>query len=470
LSASPYIRDIASLEQLRISIARFCEESENQLQAIDSKLQSRIGNLKSLESQFQRMIESAQDDLNSANNSLSSCEANTYEDEDGNTNYPDCDLEIEEVRYCRKRLALAEHNYNSFKREIRNLEISIAEYQSPKIKYRTLIQFEKEAATSSLKQLINGAEDYLSVSSPLNDSLLNGLGLAEAVAKIDPTMILATTVGVAEIIVMSMFSFFGLGGNMFSVSNKAKKGLVTTTYTEKGTEHICSELKIEQRETGTIGKIVYVDIPSSLQNEKVGKHLINNMEATCRANDCKEISGWANFSNVVFYQGLNYQTRNEIKETGAEVFKPLETNFFSSQQKAKAAFENLDNASFIKSNNIGKQEVNPLNVISPDEMNDEKFWLQHGENQNRYLDLIEKYDKCNQELQNGKTIDQIRKEDMWVANAYDVFHGSEPIRLLKSGDYYRIDSNGRHRVAAAQMYYMLTGKIIPIIAVVFEKK
>jgi hypothetical protein len=69
----------------------------------------------------------------------------------------------------------------------------------------------------------------------------------------------------------------------------------------------------------------------------------------------------------------------------------------------------------------------------------------------------------------GKTLDQIRKENMWVANAYDVFHGSEPIRLLKTGDYYRIDSSGRHRVAAAQMYYMRTGKTIPLPAEVFEK-
>lgn len=71
---------------------------------------------------------------------------------------------------------------------------------------------------------------------------------------------------------------------------------------------------------------------------------------------------------------MNYQTRNEIKETGAEVFKPLESNFFSSQQKAKAAFENLDDAAFIKSNNFRKQESRILlNVISPAEMNDEKF-------------------------------------------------------------------------------------------------
>jgi len=90
---SAYIRDIASLEQLRVAIAKFCEESENQLQAIDSKLQSRIGNLKSLESQFQRIIESAQDNLRSANSALYYCEADTYEDEEGNTQYPDCDYE-----------------------------------------------------------------------------------------------------------------------------------------------------------------------------------------------------------------------------------------------------------------------------------------------------------------------------------------------------------------------------------------
>lgn len=470
MSNTAYIRDIASLEQLRIAIARFCEESENQLHAIDSKLQSRIGNLKSLESQFQRMIESAQDDLRSANSSLSSCESNTYEDEDGNTNYPNCNSEQEDVIDCRKRLELAEYNFNSFKREIKNLEISIAEYQNPKVKYRTLIQFEKEAATSSLKQLISGAEDYLSISNPLENGVSNGLSLAEEVAKIDPTMILGTTVGVAEIMMMTMFSFLGMGGSLFNVSNKSKNGLITTTFAENGAEHICSELKIENKETGNFGKIVSVNIPPSLQNEKIGKHLINNMEATCRANDCKEISGWANSTNLGFYQSLNYQTRNEIKETGAEIFKPLESNFFGSQQKAKAAFENLDNAAFIKSNNLGKREVNPLNVISPDEMNDEKFWQQHGENQNRYFDLIEKYDKCREELNSGKTLDQIRKEDSWVANAYDVFHGSEPIRLLKSGDHYRIDGNGRHRVAAAQMYYMQTGKTIPLTAEVFEKK
>lgn len=464
------IRNLSSLEELRVAISRFCEESENQLQAIELKLQSRIGNLKFLESQFQRRIESAQDDLRNANRALSSCEANTYEDEYGNTKYPDCESEQEEVVECRKRLKLAEHNYNSFGREIRNLEIAIAEYQNPKIKYRTLIQFEKEAATSSLKQLINGADDYLSVSSLLNNGLTNGLGLTEAVAKVDPTMILAATVSVAEIIFMSVFSFIGLGGSLISVSNKRKNGLITTTYTGKGSEHTCSELKIENKDSVNYGKIISINIPPSLQNEKVGKYLVQNMEANCRANDCKEIYGWSNEANNPFYKSLGYDTRNEVKESGSEVFKPLNSSFSSIQQNAKSAFKDLSNSSFIGANNLGRKEINPLNVITPDAISDEKFWNQHGLNQAKYIDLIDKYQKCQDELKNGKSLDRIRKEDMWVANAHDVFHGSEPIRLLKSGSYYQIDSNGRHRIAAAQAYYLQTGKTVDLPADVFERK
>ena len=463
------IRDLHSLEQLRIAIIRFFEDNESHLFKIDSKLQSRIGDLKALELQFQRQIELARDDLQNANSALSNCESNTYEDEDGETVYPDCDYEREDVIACKKHLAHTEHNYNSFRREIRNLEISVSEYQNAKLKYKTLIQFERESGTNSLKQLVNGAENYLSISSPMENGFSNGFGLAETIAKADPTMILATVVGVGELMIMTVFAFVGLSGTLFSVSNSDNRVIITTTFFENGDEHICSQLKIERKETGNFGKILSVNIPPSLQNEKIGKHLINNMEATCRANDCKEISGWANSNNVGFYQGLNYQTRNEIKEAGAEVFKPLESNFYSSQQNAKAAFENSNNRDFIKNKNLGKQPVNPLYIISPDEMNDEKFWGQHGENQTRYFDLIEKYELCNREMENGKTLDQIRMENMWVANAYDVFNGLEPIRLLKSGNYYRIDSNGRHRVAAAQMYYLQTGKTIPLTAEVLEK-
>lgn len=469
MSNYAYIKDISSLNELGISIARFCEENENQLLSIELKLQSKFEILKLQESKFMKMIELAQDDLKNANYSLSCCESNSYEDNEGNEIEPDCNYEFEERMSCEERLELVENNYNSFRKEIRNLEISISEYQIQKIKYSNIIQFTREVSTSCLSQLINGAEDYLVISSPFDNSFSNGLGLAEAISIIDPTMVVAATVDAGEIIMMSVFYFLGFDGSLFTVSNANKEGLISTTFSENGVDYICSELKIEKRETGNLGKIRSVNIPPSLEKEKIGKHLINNMEAICRANNCREISGWAKSTNVDFYKTLNYQKRNEIKGTGAEVFKLLESFFLNVQKEAVAEFLNINNAGFINNKNWVKQQVNPLNIISPEEMYDKYFWEQHGENQNRYLDLIEKYGCCNQELESGKTLDQIRKENMWLANAYDIFHGSESLRLLKSGDYYCIDSNGRHRVAAAQIYYMLTGKTIYLAAEVLEK-
>ena len=246
--------------------------------------------------------------------------------------------------------------------------------------------------------------------------------------------------------------------------------MITTVYTENGIEHTCSELKIENRVTENFEKIISVNIPPSLQEEKIGRHLIKNMEANCRANDCKEIYGWANRVNIAFYRRLGYEMRNGIDETGSEVFKSLNSNFSSLQQKAKLSFQNLTNSDFIGASNLGMQSINPLSVISPEEVSDEKFWEQHGLNQIQYIELIEKYQKCKSELIKGKTLEEIRKEHSWVANTYDVFHGSEPIRLLKSGDYYQIDSNGRHRIAAAQAYYLQTGKAVDLPADVFERK
>ena len=465
-----FIRDIASLDQLIISISRFCEESENQLNVIDSKLVSRVANLKANEFQFQRILDAAQNSLRDAYAALADCEADTYTDEDGDTHYPDCSYDKEELSENKNRLLVAEQNYSAFKREIRNLEAKVAEFQNPKIRYRSVIQFEKESSTSSLKQLINGAEDYLAVSSPSANDLSNGLGLTESISKIDPTMILAATIGAGEIMIMSIFSFLGSSGDRYSFNNNKQRDIIATTYSENGKTHVCSELKIENRESGNVGKILSVNIPPELQSEKIGKSLVANMETNCRANDCNEINGWANSANIQFYKSNGYNVRNEIKGSGGEVFKSIDSSYNASQKNVKNAFQNLKNGEFGNTGNLGKQQINPLSILTPIEIDDEKFWKQHGEDQSRYIELVEKYEKCDTLLKEGKTIDEIRKADFWVANAHDVFHGSEPVRLLKLGDYYKVEANGRHRVAAAQLYYLQTGKIINIPADIIEKQ
>lgn len=464
-----YIKDTASLKNLRIAIGRYCEESENQLRAVDSKLESRLTNLKYREAELQREVEYAEDDLRDAKRTLSRCEANTYEDENGNTEHPDCSFERENVIECRERLRRATHNYDVFKREIRKLEGAIEEYKRRKFKYKKVIQFEKEAATSSLRQLIDGAEDYRSVSSPISENNSTGMSLAKAAARVDPTMILASAAGVVDIIVMSAFYFLSLGDSLFKVSNSKKNGIITTTYKENEKEYICSELKIETKDSAKYGKIVRVNIPPILRDKKIGKHLIQNMEANCRANDCYEIYGWANKTNISFYKELGYKTRNQTKESGGEVYKPLNSNFSAIQEKAKDEFEELTPSSFLGGNDKGEQTINPLKVIPPEEINDEGFWEHHKNNKASYIELIENYDKCQKELKNGKSIDDLKREDKELADAYNIFHHSHQIQLYKSGDYYKVNSDGRHRIAATHAHYLRTGKVVNLPANIYEK-
>lgn len=464
---SAYIRDIASLERLRVAIARFCD-SCGDLSEIDSTLQTRINNLKSLESKFKYKIESAKDDLRSAQSALRSCEANTHEDSEGKTVDPDCDFERVEMGDCRERLEIAEDKFQDYKLEIQCLEKAVAEYQIQKLKFRNLLQFKKEAAAGCLTQLVSGAEDYLSVATPHSYSAtLNDTAATKATTNTNQALSLGiATAGAADLTLLSLFTFAGLSGKKYNVSNVASNGIVTSSLSQDIEHGVCTKLKIENKNEISQAKILSVSIPLSLHQEGIGSHLTNNLEAICRANDCKEIATWTNSANADFYKKMGYQVRSEIKGTGAEVFKVLDSTFLEQQKKAKASFENIVNDGFIK--NSGMQFVNPLNIITPEDVTDKEFWSQHNEDLERYVNLIEQYCNCTQLLGSGMTLDEIRKQDYWLANAHDIFTGSEPIQLQKIGEYFKI-VGGRHRVAAAQIYFMRTGKTVPIIASIFER-
>lgn len=465
MSQSVIVRDLSSLKELKEAFARFCEEQTIQLRIIDTfKIHSRLDELKRHESQLKRNVDTAHSNLRSAVSALSICEVSINKDKKERFDAC-CLLEKEEVIQRQKNLSQAEHNLALFKQEIRRLEQIVEEYKNRYLrKYREIVQWEKESAIGSLKQLIDGLEDYLS-RKPQNGggSFSNGFGITDALAKIDPTMIVAASVGAYEFIFESIFSFIGMSGDLLNISNQTKNGLITTSYLDNGIEYTCSELKIDNN----LGKIISVNIPPSLRNEQIVKHLIKNMEINCRANDCSEIFGWAKEENIPFYEKLGYESRNEITGVGAEVYKPLNSIFRSLQQKAKNEFQDNRRGGYA---DIGKQEINPLYILSPIERNDEIFWKQKGENKERYIDLIEKYEQCKEELSNGKLLDEIRKENFWVGNAYDLFHGSELMDVVKSGNYYQVIGNGRHRAIAAQMYYLKTGRIINLPARVTEKK
>lgn len=468
MSNTAYIRNIDSLEQLRVAVFRFCEDSNSQLLGMELAIQFRFEALRSMEVRFVKAIEKARDHLKVALAALSNCESDYDTDEEGNMITPDCSYERNHVYDCERKLARAEANYEIYKREIKKIQATIEEYQGGKFRYQSWLQYEKEVATASMKQLIEGAEDYLSVSSPFERNPDASQGLMEAVAKIDPVGILAATIGAGEIIIQTMISFLGVGGSAFAITNSKNKDIIRSDISVGGTEYTCTELKINDKGGRNTGSIFSISIPALLQKEKIGRHLITNMEALCRANDCHEISGWSTSNNIPFYTGLGYQLRNEVNGAGAEVYKTLESNFQSHQRNARDSFAGADEMKLKKKS--GKCDINPLHIISPDEMSDEKFWKQHErEGMERYLTQVEQYDKCRDLLRKGYGIERIKKEDFSLAIAYENFVSkSDTIRLYKKGNYYKINGSGRHRVAAAQLYFLRTGRIIPVEAEITE--
>jgi len=467
--AQAVIRSLESLEQLRVAIISFCEKNDWELYAIDSKIQTRLNALVTLETRFLRAVEAAKDNLRQAIRDLNSCRADSYVDENGNRHEPDCSSEQGEVYKCEQELAKAERNYSIFKSEVSKVKKSIDEHKNKQVRYRTIIRCEKEEAPNCLRQLINGAEDYISVL--LSGSVFDVNGPGDNEPKGVPASQAAKVpAGMQELFFLKEFSFTNPEGAVFSFINRKEGSHIITLYSGNGSEYVCSELIIECKGTDRHGKILSISIPQSLQHEKAGKYLVHNMEINSRANDCKSIYGWANESNIQFYGALGYQSRNEIKGAGCEIYKLLDSIFFTLQQMAKNVFNELADTDYLEVIKLGMEEINPLNIISPVECNDENFWEQHGLNQVKYINLIESYEKCREELKKEKTLDEIRLQEESIASAYDIFHGAEAICLLRYNGYYQMYGKGRHWVAAAQLYYLRTGKIINLPAGIFEKK
>lgn len=108
------------------------------------------------------------------------------------------------------------------------------------------------------------------------------------------------------------------------------------------------------------------------------------------------------------------------------------------------------NKSVIK---IGESELK--SGLSPDDIhidieNSDTFWTQYGENLKRYKDLVLNYQKAQNVLKEKGSLGHLSLTDP-ISMAYQVFHGNEPITLIKYNGKYVFDSSGRHRVIAAKI-------------------
>lgn len=121
---------------------------------------------------------------------------------------------------------------------------------------------------------------------------------------------------------------------------------------------------------------------------------------------------------------------------------------------------------------------NVVEDISPDQIEGvtvsnvetaDKFWGQHetGGTEDSFLGIASHIPDVKGELEKGKSIDDIKEDPVLGSCAQQYFSplSSEQVRVVKCGDFYLFDGNGRHRILAAKHFgysfpIHVTGKFI----------
>lgn len=319
MSNTARIRDLQSLKALQISINNFCSGAQGALRTIDGDVNFQLQQMMAVGQQVEQAFKDAQQEFERTQRELSSCQAQKTQDKDGNEIRPNCSSQQDQVNNAHRQLEKTRQNYEIYKTQIAKVQFAILNYQNARSIFSMRLSFNQSAGVNSLKQLINGAENYLSVS-------FTGTSTNEKVIETDAgpsPHYAARSLRDEDIVLEKYFKFRGESGMAYELLNMSAKGMVKTELHLNETNSLCSTLEFERKENSNRGKIVNIKIPADLSNEKVGRHLVMNMEHICRLNDCSEIFGWANQSNIEFYRILGYDLRNHVTGVGAEVFKQI---------------------------------------------------------------------------------------------------------------------------------------------------
>jgi len=108
---------------------------------------------------------------------------------------------------------------------------------------------------------------------------------------------------------------------------------------------------------------------------------------------------------------------------------------------------------------VSEEYVNEADILSPEQTDKEwdqrqsNFWNHHGNTHEIYRNLAEKYRTIQQELAQGKSLDDLKlDEDMRPAVEF-WWSNTEPVKLSKYKGTYWVDA-GFHRVTLAKNYHL----------------
>jgi len=455
LSNQAYIRDISALRDLKISLKKFSENSITILSNIESRINQEMSYLKSKKDLFLNTLREAEDNLREAKSSLRYCKSQGYYEHygDGKKYWvePDCSSEEESLSECVRILQTAKEKYQRCKQIVWKVENEISVFVAEKVKFKQFILNHNENSVSVLTQLINGVEDYKSIQTPVTNihSQSSQKNIPLSISSQSATNAISNS---------PVYLFEAKNKQQYEISNRVDESNIRFNISQNGRSiigynKICGSLKINEKNGQKIAQITNFSAPDAYQGLGVGEHILKNLEHIARQNDCAEINGWADAHEIDFYLKQGYGVRNQIPNVGGEIYKAFsgKGEFVETQNKIRTAFagfnQKLVNKEYRLENSQLVNNIDPRKILSPE--TDKRFWDHHSNGKEDYIKLIKDLNKHNQLIEDGVSTENITNNHPELVNAYEVCTRN-PIRLIKLNDYFTVDEDGRHRVAAAQ--------------------
>ena len=134
--------------------------------------------------------------------------------------------------------------------------------------------------------------------------------------------------------------------------------------------------------------------------------------------------------NKIFIKGSNYEEFKEAYNLGGGYeYRPYEKN---------------------KEENINADKIEGITVEKSDIDNPDIFWSQHEKNGTleSFKDIVRNIPDVVDQLGKGRTINELLQDEKLSSCTRIYF--LDKVKVVKNGDYYEFDGDGRHRVLAAR--------------------
>lgn len=454
------IRDADALRDLQESFVRF-EQVQDSLVRARADLSQRVAWIAGRAEQCAGDVSQCDEVLSDAEHALYMADV---PDDEGD--YPDCTWERERVDDARRALSDAQRRHDECRALLRSAQDIQEAWQSSERALSMQLAERIPQAIHALRQLIDGADDYLAIAAaPASVAAAGAAGLDVGAAPLMAAVAIQKPFPPLTVELLASRSLRGTSGQSYGLKNEVRGREVVARLTGPWGERECSRLTLDGGEDGLVATIASVNLPSEVAQEKLGAAVIQNLETVARAADCKRIAVWASGANADFFRRLGYSPDGSGAQDGAEWSRDLSSTFAARQFEHARAFAALAATGRTESNE--PVQLSPLDVLVPEDISQPGFWRRKNLDVDDYVELIGHWRNFSQRRTSGETEDSIRSTDWKAANAKDIFLGSEPIQIVRCGAHFAV-VNGMHRVAAAQLHYLRTGEVVTLPATVVE--